>query len=361
MSVFKVVPILTGFGIQNPASQRAAGRLLELNRIVGLRERTMKSERRHDLQSNELANTLGSGIEKVQPFVQYIVGGVVIAALLAVGWGVYTSFARKSAAAAWTEYYFTLNTGDAEAFKAIADKHPGSAAALWAEQTAGDEYLADGIDALYRDRGQGVELLNNAIQSYEKVKSTAQQAELRTRAVLGLAQAHESLGEIEKAKTEYQQVINDGLQPAITTMASNRLAFLNSQAGKDFYAWFDKLKPTPAVPPKMDGDLGVLPTSPDLKFDTPIDPSGLELPKAEPTAPAGTPPAGTPPAAPPQGADGKAIELPKVEPVAPTTATPESPVPTPAATPAGDADATPAVESAPAPETPNADAPATPK
>jgi predicted negative regulator of RcsB-dependent stress response len=316
----------------------------------------MKSERRHDLQSNELANTLGSGIEKVQPFVQYIVGGVVIAALLAIGWGVYTSFARKSAAAAWTEYYFTLNTSDAESFKAIAVDHPGSAAAIWAEQTAGDEYLADGIDALYKDRGQGVELLKKAIACYETVNSKAQNGELRTRAVLGLAQAHESLGEIDKAKQHYQQVIVAGLQPAITTVATNRLAFLNSQAGKDFYEWFNKLKPTLALPPRMPGDLSVPPTSPNLKFDTPVDTSGISLPQA-PTAPTSTTPA-----APPRGADGKAIELPTVEPAAPAAAAPTDPAtPTPPVAPTVDAPATPAPEPAPETATPAVDGPAEPK
>ncbi|MDX1927685.1 MAG: hypothetical protein SFV81_14280 [Pirellulaceae bacterium] len=318
----------------------------------------MKSERRHDLQSNELAHSLGSGIEKVQPFAQYIVGGVVIAALLAVGWGVYTSFAKKNAAAAWTEYYFTLNTGDAESFKAIAADHPGSAAAIWAEQTAGDEYLADGIDALYKDRGQGVELLKKAIDSYETVKNKSQNAELRTRAELGLAQAYESLGEIDKAKTLYQQVISAGLQPAITTVATNRVEFLNSQAGKDFYAWFDKLKPTPALPPKMPGDLSVPPTSPNLKFDPPVDTKGLELPPL-------TPPATTPSDA-PQGADGKAIELPKTEPATPTTEAPATPAPqtpAPATEPATPAEPTPPapIEPAPAAATPAADTPSAPK
>ncbi len=322
----------------------------------------MKSERRHDLQNNELASTLGTGIDKVQPFVQYIVGGVVIAAVLAVGWGVYTSFARKSAAAAWTEYYFTLNTGDAEAFKAIAADHPGSAAAIWAEQTAGDEYLADGIDALYKDRSQGIELLKKAISSYESVSSKTQNSELRTRAELGLAQAYESLGEIEKAKDLYQQVISAGLQPAITSVATSRVAFLNSQAGKDFYSWFDKLKPAPALPPKMPGDLSNPPTSPNLKFDAPIDTKGLELPGTPApagTSPAGVSPAGTAPAAPPQGADGKAIELPKVEPTAPAE-TPAAPAATPPATPPAETPATPA-EAKPAESTPPAEAPAEPK
>ncbi len=314
----------------------------------------MKSERRHDLQTNDLAGTLGSGIEKVQPFVQYVVGGLVIAALAAIGWGVFTSYSRKTAAAAWTEYYFTLNTGDAESFKAISDKHPRSAAAIWAQQTAGDEYLADGIDALYRDRGQGTELIKNAIKSFENVSSTAPSDDLRTRATLGLAQAHEALGEIDKAKDLYQEVISAGLQPAITTVATNRVAFLNSQAGKDFYAWFDKLKPAPAAPPKMPGDLSVPPTSPDLKFDTPaIDTSKLELPAAQAT----TPPQATPA---PTGADGTPIELPPATETTPAADAPKVDPPAAAAeTPAAETPAVPTAE-APAP-TPALDSPAPPK
>lgn len=327
--------------------------------MVVLGNGTMKSERRHDLQNNELASSLGAGIEKVQPFVQYIVGGVVIAALFSVAWGVYTSFAKKSAAAAWTEYYFTLNTGDAESFKAIAADHPGSAAAIWAEQTAGDEYLADGIDALYKDRGQGVELLKKAIASYETVKSKSQNPELKTRAELGLAQAHESLGELDKAKALYQQVISAGLQPAITSVATSRVAFLDSKAGKDFYAWFDKLKPTPALPPQMPGDLSIPPTNPNLKFDPPVNTSGLELPKT-PAEPA------TAKTAAPQGADGKAIELPNAEPAKTTEPpTPASAKETPTPTPAVDAPATPTEPAAPAEPaattTPAVEAPAVPK
>ena len=337
----------------------------------------MKSERRHDLQTNELAGTLGSGIEKVQPFVQYVVGGLVIAALAAIGWGVYTSFARKNAAAAWTEYYFTLNTGDAESFKAIADKHPGSAAAVWAQQTAGDEYLADGIDALYRDRGQGTELIKNAIKSFEEVSQSAPSDDLKTRATLGLAQAHEALGEIDKAKDLYQEVISAGLQPAITTVATNRVAFLNSQAGKDFYAWFDKLKPAPAAPPKMPGDLSVPPTSPNLQFDTPaIDTSKLELPPVQGTTTAPVTPA-------PTGVDGKPIELPpatttapavevpaadppKVDPPAPATEAPaastETPVvPAPSVPSPAVPAATEPAAGAPAAGAPATDSPAPPK
>lgn len=317
----------------------------------------MKSERRHDLQNNELAGTLGVGIEKAAPYAQFIIGGVVIATVLALGYGVYSSFAKKTAAAAWTEYYFALAGGDAETFKSIGDKHPSSDAAIWGQQTAADQYLADGIDALYRDRDQAVELIQNAIKSYETVQQNASQPELRTRAALGLAQAQESLGELEKAKTLYQQVISDDLQPAITSVAKNRVAFIESQAGKDFYAWFDKLKPAPVAPPKMPNDLSKPPTGPDLKFDTPIDTSGLQVPKVETAS-------GAPAAAP--ATESKPIEVPPVAPAtpdAPAPAATEPPATAPASEPAAATSEAPAAVPAPATTepAPASEAPASPE
>ena len=57
----------------------------------------MKSEHRHELQTNELANRLGTGIEKVQPYSQVVLAGVIVLAVAAVGWGIYSSVTRKNA------------------------------------------------------------------------------------------------------------------------------------------------------------------------------------------------------------------------------------------------------------------------
>ena len=125
----------------------------------------MKSERRHDLQSNELAHTLGTGIEKVQPFTQYIVGGVSSRGAPRRRMGrLHQFFAKKKCCCGLDGILLSRSIRAMQnRSKRLRRTIPGSAAAIWAEQTAGDEYLADGIDALYKDRGQGVELLKKAI------------------------------------------------------------------------------------------------------------------------------------------------------------------------------------------------------
>jgi tetratricopeptide (TPR) repeat protein len=292
----------------------------------------MKSEHRHELQTNVLADRLGTGIEKVQPYSQVLVGGLIALAIAAIGFGIYSSVTRKNASQAWTEYYFTLNS-EADAFTDVADKFPGSSAATWAQQTAGDGYLADGIDALYRNRAQADELIKKAIESYSAVVKTASQPELRTRAQLGLAQAHESLGELDKAKDYYQQVVSAAIQPALTSVASNRLAFLNTPEGKEFYAWFSTFKPVPAKPLELPGNLNTVPSTPDLQFgpagtsQSPLDTSNLALP-----------PAATTEAAPTESSP-LSIELPNQEVPAttPDSATPTASTPEPTSTPAAEA------------------------
>jgi predicted negative regulator of RcsB-dependent stress response len=295
----------------------------------------MKSEERHHLQTNYLADKLGGTIETARPYTQLVVGGAVALVVGLLGWGLYSSMSRKSAASAWTEYYFSMTQADPESFKEVADKHPSSSAALWALQTAGDEQLAQGIDALYRDRQKGEDLIGNAIDNFEKVNSKAYQTELRTRAQLGLAKAHESLGEIDKAKDYYQQVAASGFQTTFTAIANSRLAFLNSPSGKEFYTWFSSLKPASAMAPKI--DLNKPSSSPDLQFNTPAPINTKDLPLPDQTA--------TPPATNGSSTDLK-LDLPPVN-------QPASPGTVPAAT------TTPSTETQPAPN--DSTAPAAPE
>ncbi|MCA9160405.1 MAG: tetratricopeptide repeat protein, partial [Planctomycetales bacterium] len=184
----------------------------------------MKSERRHELQKNELADRLASGIESTRSFLPAILGGLVIVAIGAIGWGLYSGYNKSQASAAWTEFYFNLTGGDADSFVDLADEHPGSAAAGWARQFAGDNYLQRGIGMMYSNRAQAKELLGKAIGVFEEVEQGAGNPELRSKALLGLAQAHESLGETDKAASFYQQLAKIATQPGLIREANQRLA-----------------------------------------------------------------------------------------------------------------------------------------
>ena len=226
----------------------------------------MKSERRHELQKNELADRLASGIESTRSLLPVI--GIILAVMLvgAIGWGVYNRYSRGQASAAWTEFYFNLTGGDADSFADLAAEHPRSAAAGWAQQVAGDAYLQRGIAAMYRNRTEAKELIGKAIAAFEKVDQTAGNPELRSKALLGLAQAHESLGDLDQAASYYQQLSKLADQPGLVDEANQRLAFVTSDAGKSFYSWFSQLDPKPDAPITLPSDLSLPPGSPDLEF-----------------------------------------------------------------------------------------------
>ncbi len=247
----------------------------------------MKSERRHELQKNELADRLSSGIESTRSFLPAVLVGLAIAAIGAIGWGLYSGHTRSQASVAWTEFYFNLTGGDADSFVDLADEHPGSAAAGWARQFAGDNYLQRGIGSMYSNRAEAKELLGKAIAAFEEVDQGASNPELRAKALLGLAQAHESLGETDKAASFYQQLAKGATQPGLIREANQRLAFVTSDSGKSFYTWFSQLDPKPDAPITLPSDMMLPPSSPDLQFG----PSDTEL--NSDLGPAVTNPAGT--------------------------------------------------------------------
>ncbi len=233
----------------------------------------MKSERRHELEKNELADRLATGIESTRSFLPVALAGLAVLAVAAIVWGLYSNYSKQQASVAWTDFYFNLTGGDADSFVDLADDHPKSAAAGWARQVAGDNYLQRGITELYRNKAAGQELLEKAIKAFEEVDKSTTNSELRSKAALGLAQAHESLGETDKAASYYQQVAKSAVQPGLIMEANQRLSFLASDSGKEFYAWFKTQDPKPDAPISLPSDMLVPPTTPNLQFG----PSDSEL------------------------------------------------------------------------------------
>lgn len=226
----------------------------------------MKSDRRHELQKNELADRLASGIESTRSYLPAVLGGIGLLVVASIAWGIYGSYTKSQASAAWTEFYFNLTRGDADSFVDLAQDHAGSSAASWARQIAGDNYLQRGISTLYTNKADAKELIGKAIKAFEEVNQQTSNTDLRAKALLGLAQAHESLGEIDKATGYFQQLSKTTTQPLLVAEANKRLAFLTSSSGKEFYAWFSKLDPKPDAPITLPSDMMLPPTTPDLQF-----------------------------------------------------------------------------------------------
>ena len=246
------------------------------------------SSNRNRLEQNELAERLGSGLSTIQPALPIIIGGLALLAIGSIVWGIYSASTEKQAATAWTEFYFQLDGGDEESFQIVAEDFDGSTASGWASQTVGDTYLEKGIDAMFRNRAEGEKLINQAIDAYEQANETAASDELRAKSTLGLAKANESLGNLAEAAGYYEEFVKSSSSPRLLAAASERLAFINSEQGKEFYKWFDQLDPKPDSSIQLPSDLSLPPSSPgDLNFgpltggtdaDTPMTPPTGELP-----------------------------------------------------------------------------------
>lgn len=307
----------------------------------------MKSEERHQLQTNVLADQVGNRIEQIKP----MLGWFVLAALAITGvvlaWGAVTTLNEQREAAAWNGFYLGALSGDSAQLDPIIEEYPSSTAAMWARQIVADSDLQKGTDALLVDKDEATELINKAITAYEELIADARDANLKLRAQIGLAQAYESLGEIDKATKAWEEVVAGSTSEVFTKQAKARIEWLASADSKAFYTWFSSFKPAAKPQLNLPSDLNSLPTSPDLKLPdlTPFTPPATPSTPATPTAPE-TPAPATPaptsetPAATPAPETPAPAAEPPAEPK-PAAETPAAPAAEPAAadspTPAPDA------------------------
>ncbi|MFO0867940.1 MAG: hypothetical protein U0935_03255 [Pirellulales bacterium] len=272
----------------------------------------MKSERRHELQTNRLADWVGHQFEKILPYSRAILGGVLGLAIIGVAYTIITHQQHTSAGKAWQAYLEAIMERDVDNqvadLEAVATRETGNAAGLWALQTQADLDLDRASRMLFSNRDEALKILDRAQKNYEKVEQESQRnATLLERARYGLGQVYECQGSLDKAKSKYEQVAKAKSSPAYTKLATRRLEMIGDPAVAEFYAWFEKQKPTPPPPRgQLPGTgMGDLPARPDIQFpdlsgasstDKPEGPATLDLPGGEkpaesPAAPAPDKPA----------------------------------------------------------------------
>ena len=234
----------------------------------------MKTERRQDLQKNELADWLESQAENLGPMVKYIVGALVL--VFAVYFLVQAVGARRKAAAAegWDVFRAAASQQDILGLRDVAEQYSGTAAAGWARQTAGDLSLATGARAMYGNRDVAMDRLKEARDDYSAALAAAKDPMLKQRSLMGLAQAHESLNEFDSAEECYNKVMKGWPDTEIAKTAQTRLNFLKQPSTKEFYDWFyeQEIELPPPIAPLEGGNIkppsvyGDLPSNPGLKL-----------------------------------------------------------------------------------------------
>ncbi len=235
----------------------------------------MKTKRRHELQTNELADWLGNKIEAVKPYSQFILAGV-IAAFAIIGLIFYSiNQQNQTRANAWGEYMVTVTEENPGKMMKVAGNHADSQVGLWATQAASDIYLREGITELYKDRETGLDSIEKAKQGYETVVNDARvDRMLLERAQYGLALAQECLGDVEEARKNYEKVVaSAGADSALGKLAAKQVARTNQSSAKSFYEQFANYEQPVPVSPEPGGQMADplarfpdLPDRPDLTF-----------------------------------------------------------------------------------------------
>lgn len=260
----------------------------------------MKTERRHELQHNELADRLALMIEKAQPYGR-VIGGAVLLVIVAIAFfAIRANATARTNAAGWDEYYVAFNQGSEEQLNEVAKKYPGSPVAEWSKLIASDILLGQGVDQLFSDKSIGKSKLQDAADGYQSVLLNAKAPLVKQRALFGLARAHESRGELPKAREQYEQLVKEFPNCAFAGTAADRVKELDGLQTKQFYDWFASYEPPRGTANPNSKPLFDLPSDIDSKESLPsdikLDRGGQTLPSTdtllEGSSPAGEKPAG---------------------------------------------------------------------
>jgi tetratricopeptide (TPR) repeat protein len=254
----------------------------------------MKSERRHELQHNQLADSLAATATQVKPYARLIGGLFVLLAVLGVAYAYVNTKNEEQASAGWDQYFEAVSVGDRGQLATVADRFAGTSVAPWARIAAADIALIEGSATLFQDKAKARDLLRQAVDNYQTVLNDPRDEMLKQRALFGLGRAHESLATVEdldKAREDYKKLIASYPQGVYKQAAEGRLADIDKNSTKEFYDWFAKYEPVKsAAPTGKSPEFIEENLERDIKLPTSLDDIDLGIPSTSdsPTSPAAT-------------------------------------------------------------------------
>ena len=165
----------------------------------------MKSELRHKLQRNALADWLvetGQSLKPYQNLIMILVIGV-LALLVAYTWWSHAS--AEQTTQAWDDVNAGLR-GNPEVLVKVADDNRGTPAGRMAAVLAADTYLLEGCELLFQNKAKALDALNKAILLYKRPELENGSPMLQERARFGLARAEECKDDLKEAARLYEEV-----------------------------------------------------------------------------------------------------------------------------------------------------------
>lgn len=267
----------------------------------------MSSERRHQLEHNELAVWLGKVNKSIEPHSKPIAAVVAAAVVAGIAWTFLTTEQLAKRSDATLQLIQAAAGGDSEVLAKVGDTYSDTEAGSWARLYQGQQLMIQGMTALYRNREEAEILLSDAKQALQSAVNSSSNNLLASRGHYAIAQIEEALGDVNNEQGEdgesmlaaidsYQKVIDLNESEAMVERAEERIAALKKPETREFIAWFSKqdFSPTndPSLPPSTLPGGSEIPGLPDLDLSLPAldlggestsetPEGGLELPDTE--------------------------------------------------------------------------------
>ena len=224
----------------------------------------MKSEHRHELETNELSAGLAKSIEKLKPLSGQIL--TVVGVLLAIyaGVSIWESQLDQKEAAAWEAYALATDSKDPEmkSLQRVAndEQYAGTKMSEWAYVAWADRQVLRAMQYYFVDREETLDLLRNVEGIYQGFASDASDPQVMNRARFGLARVYELQNKPDKARKQYLAVRGN-----LRAQAEERAEQLDSEKVREVCDWL-----ATAQLPKRDqtGGQGATGTRP--SFDTTV-------------------------------------------------------------------------------------------
>jgi tetratricopeptide (TPR) repeat protein len=206
----------------------------------------MKAEHRKELQTNVLADRLGKAIQGIKEGpsrgTMLLVGGVALVALLAFVWWYFWSTSQAAESARWAQWDGLTTPAALDSF-AQNKENQGTPQGRLARFQIARLSLLGGLSKLGPDRAAALESIRKAAGLYEGLVNEASDTPLLAQeALLGAGKAHESLGDVEKARGFYQKLADGHPDTPFAKDARAQLERLEKD-GKDLQELANEPKP----------------------------------------------------------------------------------------------------------------------
>jgi hypothetical protein len=205
----------------------------------------MKSEDRHKLQKNELADYLAKAVEKVKPYQNAILGGIILVLVFFLSLHWWNSESAATAETANTLFYTASESNEPGDLVKVAEQFPESKMANVASLMAADIYLSNGCNQQYMNKDGANTELGKAADLYQGLLPKLKDNLLLAQATFGLARTKECQNDLPEAQKRYAEVVEKWPDGPYGVLASRRLADLKRTSTKELYDRFAKFDPQP--------------------------------------------------------------------------------------------------------------------